>query len=90
MNTELLQIIYEYCKHYNFQYPPEINKPLKSNNLNECVHNEWDSEFIKRYNFDKVTDILNAATYVGCRTLCDLCYASLALYFRCKILLIKY
>jgi len=85
MNTELLQIILEYCKYYNFQYPQEINKPLRSNNLNECVNNEWDCQFIQNFSYDKTVDILNAATYVGCRTLVDLCYASLALYFRCII-----
>ena len=87
MTVELLQIIFEYCKNYSFQFPQEIIRPLRSNNLYECVNNTWDFEFIQKFNYDKTIDILNAATYIGCRTLVDLCYAKLALYFRCIYIL---
>lgn len=80
---ENMLIIAEYCKHYNYQFPKDIKRPLRSNDLKQCVNSEWDSIFISNFSYDKATDLLNASNYVGCKTLENLCYTYLALYFRC-------
>jgi hypothetical protein len=61
-------------------------RPLRSNDLRECVNDEWDANFISSLNLDNVTDILVAADMLKCESLEDLCYARLALYFRGKLI----
>jgi len=75
-----LNLIIQYCHHHNYTFPQPLMKPLRSNELNNCVNDPWDANFLR--DFDQTTDLLNAATYIGCSTLADICYAKLALYFR--------
>lgn len=82
LKPQELKLILEYCEHHNYKFPQELVKPLKNNDIYACVNDTWDADFITKLDFDKTTDLLNAATYIGCYTLADICYARLALYFR--------
>ncbi len=76
------QLILEYCAHHKYSHPNPILRPLKYNELKQCVNDEWDADFIMAIDFEVVTDLLIAAELLNCRSLLDLCYARLALFFR--------
>lgn len=80
-------MILAYCEYHKYAHPPEIVRPLQFNDLKKCVSDVWDAEFINQVDFDKVTDILNAANYLDIKSLTDLCYARLALFFRSRFFL---
>ena len=79
-----LSIIIQFCEHHKYIQPPEIVRPLQYNELSKCVSDVWDSEFISNIEFDKVTELLLVADYLGISSLTDLCYARMAMYFRGK------
>ena len=79
-----LKLIIEYCFHHNYIHPPLVVRPLKYNELKKCVNDEWDAEFISAIDFERVTDLLIACELLSCRSLLDLCYTRLALFFRGK------
>ena len=79
-----LSIIIQFCEHHKHIQPPEIVRPLQYNELSKCVSDVWDSEFISNIEFDKVTELLLVADYLGISSLTDLCYARMAMYFRGK------
>lgn len=85
LKEQEFNLILQYCQHHNFTFPQSLIKPLRSNDLANCVNDPWDALFINSLDFDKTTDLLNAATYIGCSTLTDICYARLALYLRSKV-----
>jgi hypothetical protein len=80
--SQYIDLIIKFCSYHNFIAPPEITRPLQYNNLNNCVQDPWDANFISSLDFDKVTDLLLASETIKCASLMDLCYARLALYFR--------
>ncbi len=75
-------MIITFCDYHKYIHPPEIIRPLQYNDLRKCVNDQWDADFINSIDFDRVTDILNAANFLDIKSLVDLCYARLALYFR--------
>ena len=84
INSLQLSHIIEYCDHHKYTNPPEIIRPLQFNDLKKCVNDIWDAEFMLSMDFDKIIDLLNAANLLEIASLIDLCYASLALYFRSR------
>jgi hypothetical protein len=88
-NSVELELIFLYCKYHNYIMPPEITKPLKSNNLFDLVTDQWDAEFINSLNYNQVANLLSASDILNCSSLTDLCYARLALYFRSIVKLIN-
>lgn len=82
IKSQEFQLIVQYCEHHNYVHPPEIVRPLQHNELKKCVNDEWDVSFINSLDFEKVTDLLVAADILKCTSLCDLCYARIALFFR--------
>jgi S-phase kinase-associated protein 1 len=79
-----LRIIIQFCEHHKYIPPPEIVRPLQYNELSKCVSDIWDAEFISSIEFEKVTELLLVADYLGISSLTDLCYARMAMYFRGK------
>jgi len=82
LREQELSLIILYCQYHNFTFPQPLIKPLRSNDLINCVNDPWDASFLSTLDFEETTDLLNAATYIGCSTMADICYAKLALYFR--------
>jgi hypothetical protein len=85
INSATLNLVLTFCEYHKYTHPPEITRPLQYNDLKKCTFDVWDSDFISSVDFDKVTDILNASTYLDIRSLTDLCYARLALFFRGRV-----
>ena len=67
----------EYLSHFNGTAPPEIEKPLKSNNMKN-VTDEWSANFMNRMSFDDIINLSEAANYMGINCLLDLCSAKIA------------
>ena len=67
----------EYLSHFNGTAPPEIEKPLKSNNIKN-VTDEWSANFMNRMSFDDIINLSEAANYMGINCLLDLCSAKIA------------
>ena len=72
----ILEKIIEYCTQIHNNSPPEIDKPLRSNNLGDVV-NEWYANFV---NIDQETlfELILAANYMDIKSLLELCCAKVA------------
>ena len=72
----VLKKVVEYLEHYKDQEPKEIERPLPSQNFNECV-DDWDYNFID-LDLDKISEINLAANYLDIRPLLELSGAKIA------------
>ena len=72
----VLKKVVEYLEHYKDQEPKEIERPLPSQNFNECV-DDWDYNFID-LDLDKIFEINLAANYLDIRPLLELSGAKIA------------
>ena len=75
--------IKEYLEHFNGKAPPEIEKPLTSNNLKN-VTDEWSADFLYKMTLDEIINLDVAANYMGINCLLDLCSAKIATFFKDK------
>ena len=75
--------IKEYLTHFNGKAPPEIEKPLISNNMKN-VTDEWSANFVDRMSLDDIINLNVAANYMGINSLLDLCSAKIASFFKDK------
>ena len=75
--------IKEYLTHFNGKAPPEIEKPLISNNMKN-VTDEWSANFVDRMSLDDIINLDVAANYMGINSLLDLCSAKIASFFKDK------
>lgn len=79
----ILEKVIDFCKffinigqHHVDSPLPEIEKPLKSEKIEEAVP-EWDSTFIKGFEQDQLMELVLAANYLEVTSLIDLRYVSL-------------
>ena len=77
VKTSILKKVLEYCEKHKNDNPPEIEKPLKSNNLYEIV-SEWDAKYIDIENLEEIFEIILAANYLDIKSLLDLSCAKVA------------
>ena len=75
--------IKDYLNHFNGDAPPEIEKPLISNNMKN-VTDEWSANFVDRMPLDDIINLNVAANYMGINPLLDLCSAKIASFFKDK------
>ena len=52
--SKFLGKILEYCQHYDFKKVPNIPKPLPSNDLAQCIPDDYEVQFIKQFTEDEV------------------------------------
>ena len=71
VNSNTLEKILEYLKHYKDKEPQKIPKPLPTINLNEII-DEWDINYISEMDINKVFDIIEGSDYLGIPSLVDL------------------
>ncbi len=76
INGSMLKKIKEYLEHYENIEPIEIEKPLPSNNLKECV-TEWDYNYIN-IDLEEVFELTNASHYMDIESLLDLTTAKIS------------
>ena len=72
----ILDKVIEYCTYINTNQPPEIDKPLRSNNLVDVV-NEWYASFV---NLDQevLFELILAANFMDIKSLLELSCAKVA------------
>jgi S-phase kinase-associated protein 1 len=78
VKTAILQKVIDYCKqHKDRAQETEIQKPLKSANLNECGVADWDCEFVN-IEQEVLFELILAANYLDIKPLLDLTCAKVA------------
>lgn len=72
----ILDKVIEYCQYINQNPPPEIDKPLRSNNLNDVV-SDWYANFV---NLDQevLFELILAANFMDIKSLLELACAKVA------------
>ena len=83
VDEKMAEKVKEYLSHFNGNAPPEIEKPLKSNNMKN-VTDEWSANFVDRMSLDDIINLDVAANYMGINSLLDLCSAKIASFFKDK------
>ena len=69
--------IKEFLAHYNGVPPPEIEKPLISNEMKNLT-DEWSANFIDKMPIEDIVNLSIAANYLSINSLLDLCCAKMA------------
>ena len=77
IDDKYLEKIIEYLKHYQYEKPKEIPKPLPSADL-KAILSEWDYEFIMTFTLEECIDLVNAANELDINELVNLCSARMA------------
>ena len=76
VKSSILKKIKEYLEHYQDSEPKEIERPLASQNYQECV-DAWDYEFIN-VDLDLIFEIILAANYMDIKPLLELASSKVA------------
>ena len=69
--------IKEYLSHFNGVAPPEIEKPITSNEMKNLT-DEWSTNYIDKISMEELVNLTVAANYMGINSLLDLCCAKVA------------
>ena len=80
VSEHTVRLIITFLEHLHENNPPDIEKPLRSNNL-EDVTTEWYANFIN-LDDEKVQDLIIAANYMDIKPLLDLACAKLGSIIR--------
>ena len=72
----ILDKVIEYCTYINENTPPEIEKPLRSNNLNDVV-NEWYANFVDLEQ-EVLFELILASNFMDIKSLLELACAKVA------------
>ena len=76
VRSNILKKIKEYLDHYQDTDPKEIERPLASQNFQECV-DPWDFEFIN-VDLDLIFEIMLASNYMDIKPLLELATSKVA------------
>ncbi len=76
VKSNILKKIKEYLEHYQESDPKEIERPLASQNYQDCVE-PWDYEFIN-VDLDLIFEIILAANYMDIKPLLELASSKIA------------
>jgi len=76
VKSGILKKIKEYLEHYQDSDPKEIERPLASQNYQDCVE-AWDFEFIN-VDLDLIFEIILAANYMDIKPLLELASSKIA------------
>jgi S-phase kinase-associated protein 1 len=78
VEKEEMEEIIIFCKYYNENPLEEIEKPIKSDKMEENVSDKWYADFIDKFDNDKLMKILLAANYMDIKSLINLAAAKIA------------
>ena len=76
VKRSILKKIKDYLEHYENEEPKEIEKPLPSQNFQECV-GEWDYKYIE-VDLEMVFELILGANYMDIKPLLELASAKVA------------
>ncbi|KAK1942856.1 E3 ubiquitin ligase complex SCF subunit sconC [Phytophthora citrophthora] len=79
----VLAKVVEFCRHHKDAPMTEIQKPLKSANLSECV-DPWDAQFVGLEDQELLFELILAANYMDIKSLLDLSCAKVATMIKGK------
>ena len=77
VKSNILAKVIEFCKHHVDSPMSDIEKPLKSQDMKECVADAWDAEFVDIEQED-LFELILAANYMDIKPLLDLTCAKVA------------
>ena len=79
VSTKYLELIIEYCQHYNFKKTKtDIIAPLVSKVPKEFIKDPWELQFIAKFSEDELIDLIQAANYMNIPTIFELSCAMIA------------
>jgi S-phase kinase-associated protein 1 len=76
VKSNILEKIIKYLEYYKDNEPREIERPLPSNNFNDCI-DAWDFQFID-LELDQIFEIILSANYMDIKPLMELASAKVA------------
>jgi S-phase kinase-associated protein 1 len=76
VKSNILEKIIKYLEYYKDNEPRDIERPLPSNNFNECI-DAWDFQFID-LELDQIFEMILAANYMDIKPLMELASAKVA------------
>ena len=83
VNEKELNLVVEFCQHHNWNKTDSgIKCPLPKKTLEGNITDEWDRNFVTRFDRDGQTDLLMAANAMEIDALFELCCAALATEFK--------
>ena len=68
----------KYCEHIKTNDPPQIEKPIRSNDMKEIVEDVWFVDFVSAMDKDLTIEVLLASKYLDIPGLLNLTCAKLA------------
>ena len=77
VNIKNLKKVLDYCIYHKKDDPPEIEKPLKSNNLADAVC-QWDVDYMNIEKIEEIFELISAANYLDIKSLMELACAKIA------------
>lgn len=81
VSSKDLKRVIDFCDYFHINPMKNIEKPLKSTSLEECVA-KWYSDFINLPTKEEVFSMVMAANYLDNRPLLELCCAKVATYIK--------
>ena len=84
ITSEMMQLVIQYCAHFDYVKDPYIEYPLKSNILSQVLEDRWEADFITNLSQEKVISLLQAANYLNIPALFEVCCARIGADFRGK------
>ena len=84
ITSEMMQLVIQYCAHFDYVKDPYIEYPLKSNVLSQVLEDRWEADFVTSLSQEKVISLLQAANYLNIPALFEVCCARIAADFRGK------
>lgn len=80
-----LKAFLTYCEHYNYEKEKTtIVYPLVSSKPEDFITDEWERSFIQQFDQTTILDLLEAANFLNCPALFELCCAMVAADFKAK------
>ena len=77
LDEKCAEKIKEYLDHLNGVAPPEIEKPITSNEMKNLT-DEWSANFVDKMTMEELVNLTVASNYMGINCLLDLCCAKVA------------
>lgn len=77
-----LKIIVDYCEYHSFMNPPEIVKPMQSNDFTECILDSKDAERVLQLDIERCLEMVNDCLIIKCSSLYKLFCARIGYYFK--------
>ena len=75
-DSNTFEKIKEYLEHFNGNYSPEIQKPLKSTEMKNNT-DEWSAQFVDKLTIKELANLISASYLIQINSLLNLCCAKL-------------